>query len=96
MSKKEGKDDDPYFINLIQRITRVEEHVSGLDKSFESIQKRFDKLDERVSALEKIVDTIKKRLDTVEQTLSKLDNRTYYILASVILGIIITLATRLL
>jgi archaellum component FlaC len=96
MSKKGGKDDDPYLINIIQRITRVEEHVSGLDKSFENIQKRFDKLDERVSALEKIVDTIKKRLDTVEKTLSKVDSRTWWILGSVILGIIITLATRLL
>jgi chromosome segregation ATPase len=57
------KEDDPYLINIIQRITRVEERVSGLDKSFESVQKRFDKLDERVSALEKIVETIKKRLD---------------------------------
>jgi archaellum component FlaC len=96
MSKKEGKDDDPLILDVIQRLSKVEERVSGLDKFLDGIQKRFDKVDERVSSLEKIVDTIKRRLDTVEQTLSKVDSRTWWILGSVILGIILTLATRLL
>ena len=92
----DGKDDDPLILDLAQRLSRVEERVSGLAGTFDGMQRRLEKLDEQVSALEKIIDAVKKRLDVVEVSISKVDSRTWAILASVILGILITIATRLL
>jgi len=72
MSKEK---DDPLILDLAQRLTRVEERVSGLEKFMDSFQKRLDNLEER---------------------LSKVDNKTWWILGSVIVGILLTILTRVL
>ena len=73
MSKEE--EDPPLIFDLAQRLTRVEERVSGLEKFMDSFQKRLDQLERRLSAV---------------------DNKTWWILGSVILGILLTILTNIL
>jgi len=49
------------------------------------------KLAERVAHLETDVDWIRDHLDRLEQELKSIDNRVWYILASVIIGVLITI-----
>jgi len=49
------------------------------------------RLAERVAHLETDVDWIRDHLDRLEQQLRSIDNRVWYILASVIIGVLITI-----
>jgi hypothetical protein len=60
-SEKRLDKDDPIVIDLLQRVSRLEERTNSLEKSVESLRQKIESI----------------------------DSRTWYILASVILSILI-------
>jgi len=70
---EERKEDDPMLIDLVQRVTRLEERMSGVEKLMSSLQGRLDRLEDKISSV---------------------DSKTWYVLASVIVGILLTILTR--
>jgi hypothetical protein len=67
MGKRRSLDDDPAFVELRERVARLETGVARLETD----------------------------VKWLKDMLKKVDNRTWTILACVILGIVLTLATRL-
>jgi len=60
------------------------------------LAQRLSRVEERVSGLEKFMDSFQDRLDKLEERLSKVDSKTWWILGSVILGILLTILSSIL
>jgi len=60
------------------------------------LAQRLSRVEERVSGLEKFMDSLQRRLDGLEERLSKVDSKMWWILGSVIVGILLTILTRVL
>jgi len=61
----------------------------------DDIRVKLAKLGERVTALEKDMHWLRDGLERLETRLEKVDNRAWYILGSVLLGIVITILAAL-
>jgi len=61
----------------------------------DDIRAKLTKLGERVTALETDMHWLREGLQRVEGELKRVDNRAWYILGSVILGIVITILAAL-
>jgi len=66
------------------------------DDPLEDILAKVSNLAERVTALEKDMHWLREGLERLETRLEKVDNRAWYILGSVILGIVITILAAVL
>jgi len=60
------------------------------------LAQRLTRVEERLSGVEKFIDSLQKRLDKLEERLSSVDSKTWYILSGVILGVVLTILTRVL
>jgi len=49
---EEKRDNDPMMMDLVQRVTRLEERVSAVERFMEGLQKRLDGLEQKISSVD--------------------------------------------